>query len=87
MHIDFLINLVILTVAVVLYGDVARQRRPFAAIFANAFLGVLTLIACAVFGQYISINVNVNTFTLGFSTIFGVPGAVFSILLAALQKL
>lgn len=87
MHIELLVNLVIFTVAIVMYAGVAHQRRPFATIFANAFFGVATLIACAVFGQYISINVNINTFTLGFSAIFGVPGAVFSILLTALQKL
>lgn len=87
MHIEFLMNLVIFTLALILYAGVMRQRRPLLSIFSNAAFGVAILGISAIFGHNIGININFNAFTLGFSAIFGIPGAIFSILLAALQKL
>ncbi len=87
MHIEILMNLVIITLALILFASVMRQRRPLFSIITNAALGVAVLFAAAIFGCNIGINVNFNAFTLGFSAVFGMPGAFFSILLTALQKL
>lgn len=79
--------LIFLSGAFCIFLYAARQRYWIKKLFLNSALGIALLIIVTNFGKYVYIECTVNAFSLAFSTVFGIPGAVFAIGLPIVQNL
>ena len=73
--------------AVIVMLHAVRQRHWLKKLLCNSGLGVAVLVLCCSFGEYVYIDCSLNVFSLSFSTVFGIPGAIFAALVGLVQKL
>lgn len=77
---------IILISASVIYAFIylllaVRTKKPFKTIFMYALAGILALFAVNFTSKYSGIYLPINQYTISSSTVFGLPGTVFLLLL------
>lgn len=72
---------VIISIYLIMYFSFAKATgRFFKTIFYTAILGVLSLISINLIGGFLGFNCPINTYTLSFCSVLGMPGVIFLLL-------
>ena len=74
------LGIIFVTYSIIILITMLRTKRFFTAIFLNIIQGVCGLVAVNLLGQYISIHIPVNSWTIGVSSVGGLSGVIMMLL-------
>ena len=74
------LGIIFVTYSIIILITMLRTKRFFTAIFLNIIQGVCGLVAVNLLGQYISIHIPVNGWTIGVSSVGGLSGVIMILL-------
>ena len=70
------LGIIFVTYSIIILITMLRTNRFFAVLFLNILQGVCGLFAVNLLGQYISIHIPVNSWTIGVSSVGGLSGVI-----------
>ena len=70
------LGIIFVTYSIIFLITMLRTKRFFTVIFLNILQGVCGLFAVNLLGQYISIHIPVNSWTIGVSSVGGLSGVI-----------
>lgn len=85
--VEIIMLFAILTAGAVLICLAKGARSGFKKLLLNAFLGLALLYLGANFVKTTLISFEINLFSIAFSMLFGMPGAIFTAIVQSLQNL
>ena len=74
------LGIIFVTYVLIIFIIMVKSKRFFTTLFLNVLQGICTLFAVNLLGQYISVHIPINGWTLGLSSVGGVSGVIMMLL-------